>query len=206
MYSADAFIEPDNLITQLSTAITGGALSLARPGAPLDWANPDDAQIMRSAHSKLNTGIAAIPALMHLLTGETADTLTFLAVATGSATPAQLAELLESDEIAIGYRIEREECRHLDTLDQRLADLTPADVEQLQLVASGVAVDNLPEAERDALRTRLAELTATVRARITSGDTETVDQLLTPHWLRPWRPSILLNLDRQIRQLTLTRI
>jgi len=201
MYSPDAFLESENLIAQLSNAIVGGALSLTHPGTPLDWADPDDAQVMRSAHAKLNTGIAAIPALLHLLTGETADTLVFLAVATGSATPAQLAELLESDEITIGYRLDREVCRHLDSLDQRLSDLGPAQFEQLQITASGMAVDNLPEDERDTLRTRLAELTSTVRARIASGNTDTVDQLLTPNWLRPWRPSILLNLDRQLRQI-----
>lgn len=201
MYSADAFIDPENLITQLSTAIVGGALSLTQPGPPLNWANPDDAQVMRSAHGKLNTGIAAIPALMRMLTGETADTLVFIAVATGSATPKQLAELLESDELTIDNRIQREVCRHLDSLDQRLADLTPAETEQLQITASGLTVDNLPEAERDDLTSRLDELGAAVRARIASGDTETVDQLLTPRWLNPWRPSILLNLDRQLRQI-----
>lgn len=206
MYSADTFLEPENLITQLSTAIVGGALSLTHPGAPLDWANPDDAQVMRSAHAKLNTGIAAIPALISLLAGETTDTLVFIAVATGSATVAQLAQMLGSDEITTSYRLDREVCRHLDTLDQRLADLTPAEAEQIQLTASGLAVDNIPSKDdRDALHARLAELTTTVRARINSGDTETVDQLLTPHWLTPWRPSILLNLDRQIRQLTLAR-
>lgn len=205
MYSADAFLELDNLITQLDAALTRGVITLTLPTAPLRWDNPDDANHMRLAHANLNTGIAAIPVLMRLLTGETTDTLVFIAVATGSATPAQLAELLESDELTIINRIQREECRHLDSLDQRLADLTPAEAEHLQLTASGLAVDNLPNHERDALHLRLAQLSATVRARITSGDTETVDQLLTPRWLNPWRPSVLLNLDRQIRQLAITR-
>lgn len=203
MYPTDTFLDPVNLLHQVSTAMVQGAISLTMPTRPLDWANADDAQVMRLAHAQLNTGIGAIPALTRLLTGDTADALVFIAVATGSATIEQLAELLESDPITTGERLRREEGRQLDTLDERLAALSPTQADQLQLTASGLPVDNLPEHERTYLFTRLDELSAALRAHVTSGNTETVDQLFTPAWLAPWRPSVLLNLDRQIRHLTL---
>lgn len=198
---ASLFTEPDQLSTQLHAAI-GASINLALPIRPLDWANTVDAQLMRSCHARLNTGIAAIPELRRLLERELTDCLVFMAVATGSATIAQLAELLESDEITTGDHLHREESRRLDVLDQRLADIPAEQVTTLRLIASGLALDNLPEPERAELDAKLEVLTTTVRQRLATGDAGAVPALLAQRWITPWRPSILLNLDRQIWALT----
>lgn len=194
---AETFRDPDQLNTHLANAI-GGAITLALPTHPLDWNNPDDAQLMRSCHGKLNTGIAAIPELLRLLTGETTDALVFMAVATSSATPAQLAELLESDEFTIGDRIHREESRRLDVLDQRLADIPAEHVTSLRLVPSGLALDNLPEPDRDALTQRFDTLTNVMQHHLLAGTSDAVPAQLAQSWITPWRPSVLINLDRQL--------
>jgi len=197
MYPAEAFIDVDHLSTNLANAI-GATINLSLDHRPLDWSRPDQAQLMRSAHAKLNTGIGSIPELIRLLTGETTDTLVFIAVATGSATIEQLAELLETDQITLTERLRREEGRRLDALGQALAELTPASRARLQLIATGVAVDNLPQDERSLLAANLADLSAAMHEQ----SPDTVHELFTAPWFLPWRPSVLINLDRQIRELS----
>lgn len=197
---AEMFTEPDQLSTHLHAAI-GASINLALPIHPLDWANTGDAQLMRSCHGKLNTGLAAIPELKRLLDGELTDALVFMAIATGSATIAQLSKLLESDEITTGNRLHNEEARRLDVLDQRLADIPAEHATTLRLTASGLALDNLPEHERTELDNKLEVLTNTVRRRLVTGDADAVPALLAQAWISPWRPSILLNLDRQLWQI-----
>lgn len=198
---AEQFSEPDQLGTHLHAAI-GASINLALPTHPLDWANPVDAQLMRACHGRLNTGIGAIPELKRLLDGELTDALVFMAVATGSATITQLAQLLESDEITTSKRVHSEEARRLDQLDQRLDEIPAEHVASLRLTASGLALDNLPEAERTELAARLDVLTNVIRQRITAGNADTVPALLAQNWVMPWLPSILLNLDRQIWAIT----
>lgn len=195
-----AIADLDHCHSQLGAAIQA-AVALTIHPQPLRSDN--DARLLRLTYAQITTGIAAIPELLRLLAEEATDTLVFVAIATGAATPEHLATWLESDEITITERLHREQGRQLDTLDQRLADVAEADVSRLQLTPSGPDWEALSATERDALTSHLLALTRDVHRCVISGDDTVATLLTTRPLITRWLPSILINLDRQITQLTM---